>query len=217
MATVTAPVTAPPNDRVVLHGVRWETYAALRRDLGDNLVRLTYDGSDLEIMSPSRMHESAGRMIGKMITLLGMELNIDIASGGSTTFQRADLERGLEPDECFWIAHEPAVRDKFEIDLATDPPPDLAIEVEISPSRLRRSKIYALLGVPEIWRYDGQELHIDVLSADGSYLPSATSLSFPFLPVAELGRFITGVGQHGETRSLQMFVQWLRDQHLEHS
>lgn len=135
MSTI-APLTAfPANDRVVLHNVTWETYASLRRDLKHNPIRLTYDGSSLEIMSPSRWHEFASRFLGRMIAMLAFELQIPIATGGSTTFQRIDVKRGLEPDECFWIAHESAVRGKRDIDLAVDPPPDLAIEIDISPVR----------------------------------------------------------------------------------
>ena len=187
---------------------------ALRRNLGESPIRLTYDGSNLEIMSPSRGHEMASRFLGRMIGNMAVELNLPISTGGSTTFQRADLERGLEPDECFWIANEMAVREKLEIDLATDPPPDLAIEIDISPSRLDRPRVYAALRVPEIWRYDGEELNIDLLQADGEYRSSATSLSFPFLPVNELARFLSLVHQSGETECMRIFIRWLREQNF---
>src|SRR5258708_37626067 len=212
MATV-APLTAyPANDRVVLHNVDWQTYTSLRRDLKQNPIRLTYDGTNLEIMSPSRWHEFASRFLGRMIAMLAFELQIPIATGGSTTFQRDDLKRGLEPDECFWIAHESAVRGKRDIDLAIDPPPDLAIEIDISPSPLDRPRIYAALQVPEIWRFDGEYLRVELRQADGTYLDSESSECFPFLPVRELVRFLSQVEHSGESQAMQAFVDWIREQ-----
>jgi len=212
MATV-SPLTAfPANDRVVLHNVSWETYTALRRNLGESPVRLTYDGSNLEITSPSRWHEFAGRFLGRMVAMLAFELRIPIATGGSTTFQRGDVKRGLEPDECFWIAHEPDVRGKRDINIGIDPPPDLAIEIDISPSRLDRPQIYAALQVPEIWRFDGENLHVEIRQADGTYLPGETSKSFPFLPVHELMQFLLRVEHDGEMQAMLAFVEWIREQ-----
>ena len=215
MASV-APSTAPAgNERVVLHGVNWQTYNDLCGNVGDLSIRLTFDGSNLEIMSPSRWHEVCGRFFGLMIATLAAELEIPIGIGGSTSFRRADLQRGLEPDECYWIGNERAVREKREIDLTVDPPPDLAIEIDISPSRLNRPAIYAALRVPEIWRFDGENLHVELLQADGSYHLSDTSLSFAFLPVHELARFLALAEQQGVSAGLRAFVQWVREHNFE--
>ncbi len=216
MATVATPKTATANDRVVLYNVSWETYTTLRRnlDLEHSHARLTYDGSNLEIMSPSRWHEISGRVFALMIGHLTFELDIPIAFGGATTFQRDDLERGLEPDECFWIVHEAAIRAKRDIDLTIDPPPDLAIEIDISPSRLDRPRIYAALKVPEIWRFDGEDLQVELLQPDSTYRPSQTSAAFPFLPVFELPRFIALAEQVGLTQALKQFVEWVREQNF---
>jgi Uma2 family endonuclease len=128
MASVAPTVVTPANDRIVLYNVGWQTYANLRQNLGDKPTRLTYDGNNLEIMSPSRWHELAGRFLGTMIRAMSAELDLPIASGGSTTFQRPDVERALEPDECFWVANEAQVREKHDIDLAVDPPPILRLK-----------------------------------------------------------------------------------------
>lgn len=215
MASVVPSTPVPANDRFVLHGVSWQTYDDLCGNVGDHSIRLTFDGSDLEIMSPSRWHEVCGRFIGQMIVTLATELEISIGIGGSTTFRRADLKRGLEPDECYWIGNERAVREKREIDLAVDPPPDLAIEIDVSPSRLNRPAIYAALRVPEIWRFDGENLHIELLQDDGSYRLSDTSLSFAFLPVHELARFLALAEQQGVSAGLRAFTEWVRDQKFE--
>lgn len=214
MATITPPAVQPADERVVLHDVRWELYELLRRELGDRQIRLTYDGRNLEIMSPSRWHDLVGRCLGRLIAALADELNIEIGTGGSTTFRRDDIHRGLEPDECFWIANESAVRGKREIDLAVDPPPDLAIEIDISPSPLDRSAVYAALRVPEVWHYDGECLHVELLQSDGTYHPSDKSRSFPSLRVAELPRFLAMAERDGETQALRAFVQWVREQDL---
>lgn len=214
-ATAVLPAIRSANDRMVLHGVCWQTYQMLRRDLADSHVRLTYNAGDLEIMSPSRWHEVAGRVLGTLIRTLCLELDIEIGTGGSTTFQREGVERGLEPDECFWIAHEAVVRGKREIDLSVDPPPDLAIEIDISPSAVDRPRIYAALGVPEVWRFTGDELCVEVLGSDGTYHSSETSASFPFLPIADLARFMTIAEQQGETQAVRSFVDWLREQKFE--
>jgi len=212
MANAELSVPIPANERFVLHGVSWQTYADLCGNVGDLPIRLTFDGSNLEIMSPSRWHEVCGRFMGLMIVTLAAELDISIGIGGSTTFRRADLARGLEPDECYWIAHEQAVREKREIDLTVDPPPDLAIEIDISPSRLNRPAIYAALRVPEIWRFDGENLHVELLQSDGVYCPAETSLSFPFLPVHELARFVAQAEQQGVSTALRAFTEWVREQ-----
>jgi Uma2 family endonuclease len=147
-----------------------------------------------------------------LLSQLCVEMEIPIALGGSTTFQRDDVERGLEPDECFWIAHEAVVRALHEIDLSVDPPPDLAIEIDISPSRLDRPRIYAALKVPEIWRFNGEDLHVELLQSDGTYRPSETSAAFPFLPVVELLRFVALSEEVGLMRTLKLFGEWVREQ-----
>src|SRR5438067_10663101 len=131
MASVAPPLATSADDRIVLYNVDWDTYTNLRRNLGDKPTRLTYDGNNLEIMSPSHWHELAGRFLGRMIATMAFELELPIATGGSTTFQRPDVARGLEPDECFWVASEAQVRGKRDLDLRLDPPPDLAIEIDI--------------------------------------------------------------------------------------
>src|SRR5262249_9991265 len=146
------------------------------------------------------------------IEMLTYELGIAISSGGSTTFKRKDLKRGLEPDECYWIAHEQEVRGKKKIDLARDPPPDLAIEIDISRSSLDRASIYVALGVPEIWRFEGRTLRVYVRQASGRYRTTKTSAAFPFLPVQRLTPFLKLDPQRDETSQVREFVQWLRRQ-----
>jgi Uma2 family endonuclease len=217
-------VEAPPSvaarqssadQRFVLWNVGWDTYELLLKQLGDRPVRLTYDGQNLELMSPSRWHEIVKSILGRLVEALALELDIPLSGGGSTTFRREDLQRGLEPDECYWIANAARVRGKRELDLYVDPPPDLVIEVDISRSSLDRQGIYAKLRVPEIWRFDGQRLEVLLLQSDGQYAISPQSAAFPFLPVQELVQFIEMAEQTDDTTCLKRFQKWVRDQQFQ--
>jgi Uma2 family endonuclease len=201
----------PVEQRMRLSCIPWEAYVTFTDQLNDGHFRVTYDRGEMEVMSPSNRHENRKRLLGRLIEALTEELEIDIASGGSTTFRREDLERGLEPDECYWIEHESVVRGRQDIDLENDPPPDLALEIEISRSALDRMAIYAALGVPEVWRWDGEKLIVNVLTTRGTYRKSDRSKAFPFLPVAELTSFL-GESKLSETQLLRSFRAWVRKQ-----
>src|SRR5580704_17023526 len=104
MATVLeSPRKAQADNRFVIYGVDWDTYDAISRALGDHRTRLTFDGKNLEFMSPSPIREWSANLFGRMLEALALELKMPIRSGGSTTFKRSSVERGLEPDKCFWI------------------------------------------------------------------------------------------------------------------
>lgn len=202
-------LAAPKQQFLQLEG-DWDFYETLLRQLGERPIFVTYDRGMIEIMSPSHEHEMCAALLGRMIEAVTEELDIPIKSGKSTTFKRKDLERGLEPDECYWIQHEPRVRGKKKIDLAVDPPPDLAIEVEISRRLLDREPIYADLGIPEVWRYDGKRLRIQRL-ASGKYRARARSAALPMLPPAEVERFLRLFEKTDETSAIRAFRAWVRE------
>jgi Uma2 family endonuclease len=212
MATATAPppVQSRENESVLLRGVRWSTYVALLEDMGNRHIRLTYDNGDLEIMTLSPRHEWSKSLIGRMIEAMTEELNIPIRSGGSTTFKKELQQKGLEPDECYWVANEPAVRGRADLDVELDPPPDIAVEVEISISVLNRMGIYAALRVSEVWRSDGHQVVVEQLQDDGTYALVDQSPSFPWLPLAELGRFLEASKTMDETSWIRSFRAWVR-------
>jgi Uma2 family endonuclease len=199
-----------PEQRTLLTEVRWSTYLALLADLRKRRgTRLAYCRGRLEIVTTSEAHERWKKLLARMVEALTEELGLECLSLGQTTWRREDLECGIEPDECYYIAGEPKVRDQDAIDLAVDPPPDLAIEVEISRSAVDRLEIYAALGVPEVWRFDGQTIRVHRLRA-GRYVESSRSRSFPGLPIAELARFAALRRSMGETRLLKAFRVWVR-------
>jgi len=196
--------------RILLRKVSWATYEALVAESNQAGTRLTYARGDLEIMSPSREHERFKRLIGRMIEAMTEELAIPVSSGGSTTLKSQLRERGVEPDECYYIANEPQVRGRDDLDLEHDPPPDLAIEVDITESSIDQLGVYAALGVPELWVCDGEAIRVYRLQADGSYVEQSQSATFPFLPLDELQRFLDRRNATDETTWIRSFRDWVR-------
>ena len=176
--------------RVLLRKATWEQYVSLR-DVDENRhTRMTFDRGSLELMSPTGIHERVRILIGHCVFVWLEEMQIPSQSRGSTTFRREDLERGLEPDNCFYLQHESAIRDRDEIDLTIDPPPDLAIEVDITSSSINRLSIYAALRVPEVWRWHDDRLHILLLNRDVGYSEVGASQALPGFPIAQMVEMI---------------------------
>lgn len=198
--------------RLRLHNVSWREYLCILRGLGDRRIRATYDRGELELMSPSPAHESYKTLLGRFLEVMTEELNIPMRSGGSTTFHRKDLDRGLEPDECYWIENEPAVRGKKKLNLAIDPPPDLAIEVDVTSSSLNRMNIYAQLRVPQVWRFDGENLRVYVLGPKGEYQLVEHSPTFPWLSPQDLVHLLKQSDDLDETTLIRSFRARVRAQ-----
>lgn len=206
-------ILQPPGEQhFVLDGIDWDTYVTFSDKLGKRNIRLNYDGVNLELMTLSPEHEYAKKLLACLLETLAVEMGIHIAPFGSMTCRREDLEHGFEPDECYWIAHEAQVRGRRHIDLARDPPPDLMLEVEISRSFVDRMALAARLGVPEVWRWDGETMRVMLLNPDGQYTESERSLALPFLPVDELVRFLNPETAQSVTEVLLAFREWVREQ-----
>jgi len=209
---ITNQTLIPAETYTVLQGVRWETYQALLQDVAaTSRQRLSYDQGTLEIMTPLPEHEVNKRLLGRMVETTTEVLGLEIYSLGSVTWSREELQRGIEPDECYYINQEVVVRGKLKFDLSVDPPPDLAIEIDITSSSLDRLEIYAALGVPEVWRFDGEQLLIYVLQKD-SYERQEQSQVLSVLRSNELLKFLNKRGQVGENALLQEFRCWLQNQ-----
>ena len=197
-------VKSPAEQKVILYDVSWETYGRLLEDhLDSSAPRFTFDRGMLEIMSPSPEHEKFNRRIAQLVLAFTEQMDIESEDLGSTTFRREDLERGFEPDSCFYIQNEAQVRGKDRIDLTVDPPPDLVIEIDITNPSINKLPIYAQLRVPEVWRYDGKKLEILKLQSDG-YVESRASVALPALSSSTLSRLIE------RSKSTRRTV-WLRE------
>jgi Uma2 family endonuclease len=174
-------VISPPDQGVVLEGISWDTYERLLAEHQDSAgTRFTYDRGKLEIMVLSAKHEKYKDILALMVNLLAEAMGFDVSSFGSTTFRRKDSGRGFEPDACFYIQSAELVSYKEELDITVDPPPDLVIEIDISRSSLNKMPVFAAVGVPEVWRYDGKQVTILAL-AGNSYVESKYSLALPGL------------------------------------
>jgi Uma2 family endonuclease len=196
--------------RTVLHNVSWETFEALLRDTGeDRGSRFAYDCGVLEIMTPLFEHENPKSNFGNFILVLAEELGIEIRSAGSTTLKRKISKRGIEPDSCYYIHNELTIRGKQTLDLENDPPPDLAIEIDITSSSVNKLGIYSALGVTELWRYDGENLKFYQL-IEGEYVERKFSIAFPLVSVSEISRFIEQSKSMGEIALLKSFRAWVR-------
>ncbi|NJN71795.1 MAG: Uma2 family endonuclease [Limnothrix sp. RL_2_0] len=209
---VATPLSTAPQQHILLSDISWETYQALVHDLAERpSQRLTYDQGHLEIMTPRPEHEANKRLLGRIVESTTEELGIEIYSLGSTTWSREDLQKGLEPDECYYITAEPEMRGKIDIDLAVDPAPDLAIEIDITSSSLNRLAIYASLGIPEIWRFAGNDLFIYVLM-DGGYQTQEQSRLLPMLNRSKILEVLSRKAAMGENAVIREFRLWLRAQ-----
>ena len=198
----------------VLSPVSWQTYENLLNDLGEeSQVHLTYNQGQLEIiMSPLLPpHEIYSVLFDRFIDILSDELGMDIRSLGSTTLRRQDLQRGLEPDKSYYIQHEAQVRDKRELDLTQLPPPDLVVEVDMTSPSLHKLPIYLILGVPEVWRYDGETLYIYQRTED-KYVECQVSPAFGLSVGTVIPDLIKNSFEVGERIVLREFRQWVKEQ-----
>jgi len=201
---------SPPEQRMVLYHVSWGTYERLLHDYEQcSSPRFTYDRGILEIMSPFSAHEAFGRFLDFVLAAWADATDTLVRITGSTTYKREDLQRGFEPDSSYYIQHEAAVRGKERIDLRVDPPPDLVVEVDITHSSLDKLSIYAQVGVPEVWRYDGARLHLLVLRK-GTYVAGTQSGVVSPLTADALLALLQGVAEQDAATWLRRAQTWAR-------
>jgi Uma2 family endonuclease len=212
MATVVSDTRLEQGEnRVVIRGVGWEGYQVLLSLVGNQKVRLTYDRGDVELMSPLSKHERNKSRLGRMVEILTEELDIPAICMGSTTLNREDLDRGLEADDSFYLKSYSLIGNVDNLDMNVDPPPDLAIEIEITRSVLNRLGIYGALGVPEIWRFDGQKLRVLLRQEDGTYRENTESVALPWISIEELLQFVVEDDYREDTQWAKAFRRWVRE------
>ncbi len=198
-----------------LRKATWDEYVKLRDDDEYRHTRMTYDRGDLELMSPSKLHERVGYLIGRCIDVWTEERQIAVQSCRTTTFRREDLLQGLEPDNCYYIQNESVVRSRDEVDLTIDPPPDLAVEVDITSWAIDRMAIYGALGVPEVWRWHADRLQVLVSNPNREYVEQATSQVLTGFPFDRLAELIAQRTLHDETTLIRQFRAWCREIELQ--
>lgn len=207
-----ASAISSPEQLVILDSVTWDTYERLITEHGERCgTRFTYDEGVLQIMVVSSRHEGLNRTLATLVEVLAEEWGVDIARLGSMTFKRKDLQRGFEPDSCFYIQHADAIHGKQQIDIAVDPPPDLSIEVDITSGSLNRFPIFAAVGIPEVWRFDGKRVAIFRLES-GGYVEAANSLVLQAVTGEILTLFLDESQKLKSTAWLRKAREWARSQ-----
>jgi Uma2 family endonuclease len=204
-----------PGERLLLTGVRYADFMRLaewRDEARRSAVRLAFEHGKLEIMVVSNTHERFRKIIALLIEGWIEETGGEYLPSGQLTHRREDLKRGFEPDECYYIQNWKKVSGLREIDLTKDPPPDLAVEAEVSRTLLERLPIYAAFKISEIWRYNGEQLIVLLLQSDGSYQESSCSRALPALPLHELPQFLTLAGDTNISFAAisRRFREWVR-------
>jgi Uma2 family endonuclease len=195
----------PEGATLVIHAFAWEDYERLIADLADGWhVRVSYDRGRLEVMSPLPEHDYDTRMIEALVRALSEIRQVDVESFGSATWKKPSMRRGVEADACYYVQSARRVIGKRPIDLESDPPPDIAVEIDVTNESLSKFPIYAALGVPEIWRYDGAVMRFYTLAGD-AYREAPESACFPGLKPALLSEAIEHSKTAGQTTALAAF------------
>ena len=204
-------ITVPPGQTVVLENVSWTEFETILEDLGESRAsRIAYSKGTLEIMTPLPEHEVNKVYLSNFVEILLEELDIEFCPLGSTTFKNQAMFKGIEPDSCFYIQNEPAVRGKYRLDLTIDPPPDLALEIDIT--NRSHPEIYQALGVRELWQYKRGELKF-LLLQNGQYVESKTSANFPDFSLLEIiPQYLTQCRTEGRNKGIKAFRSWVKEQ-----
>jgi Uma2 family endonuclease len=204
-------IYVPPGQKVLLRDVTWQELETILEDLGEHrAARIAYDRGMLEIMSPLPEHEDDKEIISDLVKALLEELEVEFRCLGSTTFKNQFMAQGIEPDQCFYIKNESKIRGKKRLDLTVDPPPDLALEIDIT-SRTHLN-IYQSLKVPEVWQFEKGKLQISILQ-NGIYIESKNSLNFPQLPLIDvITQYLDQSKIIGRNTTLKNFRVWVIQQ-----
>jgi Uma2 family endonuclease len=200
----------PVGATLVVPNASWEQYEDLLHELGDRPgLSVSYDEGRLQVMSPSAEHEEYREFILSIARTLSEELGVPLETRGSTTWKRPALQKGVEADTCFYVAQAARIIGKRTIDLGVDPPPDVVVEIDMTSPSLDEFGIYAVLGVPEIWRYDGRHAQMFELRGE-RYSEVDGSRFFPGLSAAMLAEFLELSKTHGQTGALKLVRQRAR-------
>ncbi|MDB9447209.1 Uma2 family endonuclease [Anabaena sp. CS-542/02] len=201
-------IIVKPGQEMLLQDISWQQLENILAEMGEKrAARISYSDGWLEIMVPLPEHEKDKEYIGDLVKILLETLQIDFEPFGSTTLKNEQMRQAVEPDTCFYIQNQAAVIGKNRLDLTVDPPPDLAIEIDIT-SRTRFDN-YEILGFPELWRYTKQGLEISVLQ-EGKYLKVLSSPNFPNIPIVELiNKYVQQCLTIGRSQAMRNFRTWL--------
>ncbi|MEH1820854.1 MAG: Uma2 family endonuclease [Nostoc sp.] len=203
-------IIVKPGQQMLLQDISWQQLENILTEMGERrAARISYSHGWLEIMLPLPEHEKDKEYIGELVRVLLDKLQIDFEPFGSTTLKNERMGQAVEPDTSFYIQNQAAIIGKNRIDLNIDPPPDLAIEIDIT-SRTRFDN-YEILGVPELWRHTQQGLEI-LLLQEGKYIKSQSSPNFPNIPIVELvNEYVQQCLTIGRSQAMRNFRDWVKN------
>jgi len=206
-----AGVEAMPEDTIVIfHNVTWEEYEELLAQVGEaGGLRISFNDGTLKVMTLSDEHEKYAVFFNRLVSALSLRLHINILFFGSATMRKREKSKGNEPDASFYVQTAAKIGNRIHRDLAVDPPPDVVVEVDIHHDSRDNYPVYAALGVPEIWRYDGQEMTIYHLQ-EADYVSAETSRALPMLGSRVLTEYLKRMQQDGEFNAILAFDEWLQ-------
>ena len=206
----------PDDASVTFNEVSWDEYEELLEQVGEAPgLRISYDNGSLQVMTISSQHEKYASFISSLIAGIRLRLRIDILAFGSSTMRKRKRKKGNEPDACFYVQTASIIGNRIQLDFETDPPPDIAVEIDVHHDSRSKFPIYAALGVPEIWRYDGQAMTMYHLVQDAteieapSYIEQDTSSALPMLTAKVMTEIIERMRNEGELKALLAFDEWL--------
>jgi Uma2 family endonuclease len=211
----------PSEQRIVLEKISWQQFEAILAETGaDRTTRFTFDRGRLEMMTPLEEHDRCHKLIESLILVLAEVMKLQVEGYKAPTLKRPDLGVAVEPETGYYLQQVAAVQGKAAINLTTDPPPDLVLDVTLSKSTVDRLALYAALGIPEVWRYVSQpgddflKGQLQIYGLDGQrYVVSANSLAFPFLPAGRILQFIDESDALGLMTALRSLRAWLQSVH----
>jgi Uma2 family endonuclease len=185
-----SPPREPSDQLIVLRRLSWDVYERINDQLGEGRnPRLIFCDGRLTIVVTSRRHDWFAERLGQLVVALAEAMKMLWEDAGQATFRRREMEAGLEGDKTFYLGENARLmKGPRNIDLTLQPPPDLAIEVEVSHSADAAMEAWGRLGVFEVWRFDpiSDEFHFWLRQADGGYSPAARSAAFPALSASDV-------------------------------
>lgn len=209
----------PEDASVTFHDVSWDEYEELLDQVGEAPgLRISFDNGSLHVMTISAEHEKYAIFINSLIAGIRLRLRMNILAFGSATMRKPKRSAGHEPDACFYVQTAPLIGNRIQLDFETDPPPDIVVEVDVHHDSRPRFRVYAALGVPEIWRYNGQAMTIYHLTKEApesetsAYVERDTSVALPMLTAQLLTHMLDRMRKEGELFALLAFDEWLQSQ-----
>jgi Uma2 family endonuclease len=193
--------------RRLVYGVAWDQYEKFLEAVGDYSLRHSYDGWNLEMMSPRKDHDWEKKLIGRVVEAVALAFDIEIQSIGSTTVTSSTVEKGVQPDEAYYVANESVVRGKDTFEPDKDPPPDLVLEVDVTSSSVPRMPLFAQLGIPEVWRLQGKRIRFHKLLKKGGYKEIDQSIAFPMIRPLDIDECL----KRSRKESENAVLRWLLD------